>query len=92
MTIWHEIEELLETYDGHLKLDVGTESCWGGELRLLLTDPHNAPARSIVFYSVAGSSPAAVARRLLDDARKWLRTAPEKPIQAPWRARKAEAA
>jgi hypothetical protein len=91
MTVWDEIEDLLELYDGHLKLDVATECCWGGELRLLLTDPASAPARSIVFYSVGEASPTAVTRRLLDDAREWLRTAPEKPIQAPWRKPKLAA-
>jgi hypothetical protein len=83
MTVWDEIDELLDRYDGHLKLDVATQCCWGGELRLGLTNPEDAPARSMVFYSVAGNNPAEVARRLLRDAEAWLASSGCNPLPPP---------
>jgi hypothetical protein len=47
---------------GHLRLDVANDCCWDRELRLGLTNPDDAPARSIV------------AKRLLADAENWLAT------------------
>jgi hypothetical protein len=71
-TVWDTIEMLFRRYDGHLELEVASRCCWSGELRLTVSDPTNAPARSIVFYSMAGASPEDVAERLLADVHDWL--------------------
>ena len=71
-SIWKRVDALLDQFDGHLKIDVASACCWSGELRLGLTNPDNAPARSIVFFSVAGRDPGDVAKRLLADAESWL--------------------
>lgn len=72
MDIWARVSNLFDRYDGDLKIDVASECCWGGELRLGLTNPNGAPARSIVFYSVGGGDPADVAETLSADAEAWL--------------------
>jgi hypothetical protein len=81
--VWNQIEALLNRYDGGLKIDIASLCCWGGELRLTLTNPDNAPARSIVFFSTNGNSPADVAQSLLSDAEKWLATSGIEPLPPP---------
>ena len=56
---WLAIDDLLDAHDGHLKLDVASACCWSGELRIGLTNPDNAPARSAVFFAAGGASPTA---------------------------------
>ena len=82
-TVWDRVRALFERFDGHLKMDVASECCWGGELRLGLTNPDSEPARSIVFYSVAGRDPTEVAKRLLADAENWLATSGVRPLSPP---------
>jgi hypothetical protein len=79
--IWERVDALLDRFDGHLRIDVASDCYWGGELRLGLTNPDNAPARSIVFYSVAGRDPVDVAKRLLADAENWLATSGVNPLE-----------
>jgi len=71
--IWERIDGLLEEVDGHLEISVVSECCWSGELRIGLTNPANAPARSMTFFSVGHGDPASVARRLLADYEDWSR-------------------
>ena len=78
--IWEKVDALLERFDGHMEFEVASECCWSGELRLGLTNPENKPARSIVFFSVAGRDPADVAKRLLADAENWLATSGVEPL------------
>jgi hypothetical protein len=70
--VWDRIYELFDRYDGSIKLEGASLCAWGGELRLTITNPKNAPARSIAFYSVGGLDPVDVAERLLADATDWL--------------------
>lgn len=88
MSTWEEIEELLAVYDGDLEITVASECCWSGQLRLTLTDPMDAPSRSITFYSVGGGSPEMVAARLLDDFKAWLEDSSDAPLPPPdWKTR-----
>ena len=79
--IWEKIDALLARFDGHLKIDVASNCCWSGELRLGLTNPDNKPARSIVFFSAGGLDPSGVAKRLLADAENWLATSGVVPLE-----------
>ena len=84
--IWTAIEDLLEAHDGHLELEVASACCWSGELRIGLTNPNRAPARSAVFFAIAGE-PEEVARRLLADFKDWRKTAgtiPSLEELSPW--------
>jgi hypothetical protein len=71
--VWDRIHDLLEEVDGHLEIGVASECCWSGELRIGLTNPDNAPARNMTFFSVGHGDPTSVARRLLADYEDWRR-------------------
>jgi hypothetical protein len=77
------LEELLEQYDGDLTFEGGTGYAWSGTFRLTLTDPPNAPSRSITFYAAGGTGPAHCARRLLVDVQDWLATSGQVPMPVP---------
>jgi hypothetical protein len=77
---WDQVLDLLGTIDGHLKLEIESESCWAGELRVGLTNPPNAPARSIVFFSAGGADPEEVVTRLLADFHDWQRNSGVAPL------------
>jgi hypothetical protein len=62
---------------------MASESLWGGQLRLTLTNPAEAPSRSMAFYSVAGHGPEDVAERLLADAEAWLAETDTEPLPPP---------
>jgi hypothetical protein len=83
MNVWDEVSRLLEKYDADIHIDCASESAWGGQLRLTLTNPSNAPSRSITFHSVGGQNPNKVARRLLDDAKVWLADSGVEPLPVP---------
>ena len=83
MNVWDEVERLLDKYDADIHIDCGSACAWGGQLRLTLTNPDNAPSRSITFYSVGGLNPNKVARRLLDDAKVWLADSDVEPLPVP---------
>lgn len=72
MSALEQLEALLDRYDADLKFDVATACCWSGTFRLTLTDPKNAPSRSITFHSAGGSSPEQLAEVLLKDVEAWL--------------------
>jgi hypothetical protein len=76
MTSIELIETLLEKYDGSFRLSVGTECCWGGELRLTMTNPPLAPSRSITFYACAGAGPEDIATALYKDYLAWIDSLP----------------
>jgi hypothetical protein len=85
--IWTAIEDILEAHDGHLELNVASACCWSGELRIGLTNPNNAPARSAAFFAAGGGTPEEVARRLLADFHEWRKTAgtiPSLEELSPW--------
>lgn len=81
--IWTELEDLLDIYDADFEVTVATACCWSGQLRLTLTNPQNAPSRSITFYAVGCGSPQDVARRVLDDAGKWMAETNDRPMPVP---------
>lgn len=80
---WTEIATLLERYDGDAKFEVGSLSAWSGEIRLTLSDPLNAPARSIAFYSVGNADPWDAATAVLADLKEWLETSGVEPMPVP---------
>jgi hypothetical protein len=66
---------------------VASGCCWAGELRITLTNPDKAPARSIAFYSAAGETPESVMERLLADFREWEKANGKPPLLrdlSPW--------
>jgi hypothetical protein len=82
-TVWHVIDDLLETYDGDVHIQCASRCAWSGEIRLTLAEPEGAPSRSISFRSVGGALPETVAERLLADVRAWLATSDVKPLPTP---------
>jgi len=82
-TVWDAIDDLLETYDGDVRIECASQCAWSGEIRLTLADPEGAPSRSISFQSIGGALPERVAERLLADVRDWLATSDVKPLPAP---------
>jgi hypothetical protein len=80
--VWTELAQLLDAYDSDFKVVIASTTAWSGQLRLTLTNPDDAPSRSITFYAVAGASPEEVARAVLDDARRWLAENPP-PLPVP---------
>jgi hypothetical protein len=72
LSVWERLEDVIEASDGHLELMVAAQCCWSGELRIGLTNPPHAPARSMVFFSAGGANPAQVAKRLLADYEDWM--------------------
>ena len=84
-TVWDAIDELLETYDGDIRIECGSKCAWAGHIRLTLTDPEGAPSRGVTFSSVGGVVPEDVAERLLADVQDWLATSGLQPLPAaPW--------
>jgi len=83
MSVWDEVDTLLGTYDASVRFDSATGCMWGGELRLTLTDPPNAPSRSMAFYKSGAMDPAQAARELLDDAESWLKESGLEPVRVP---------
>jgi hypothetical protein len=81
MDVWKRLNLLLDRYDGDIKLGRHSESVWDGQLRLGLTNPTGAPARSMVFHASGGTTPADVVERLLDDAHEWLATSGVEPLR-----------
>jgi hypothetical protein len=79
----NELVVLLEKYDGTIKLDTASECCWSCEVRLSLTNPDNAPARSMTFYAVAGDTPETVASAVLGDVKHWLDEENGTPLAVP---------
>ena len=77
------IDDLLETYDGDVRIECASQCAWSGEIRLTLADPEGAPSRSISFQSIGGALPERVAERFLADVRDWLATSDVKPLPAP---------
>jgi hypothetical protein len=79
-SVWDEVADLLECYDGDLRLNTASECVWAGQLRLMLTNPERKPARSIVFFASGGIDPADIANRLLADAEDWLAKSEVQPL------------
>jgi hypothetical protein len=78
-----ELEELFATYDGAIKLEGESLSMWSAELRLVLTNPRGEPSRSMTFYGAGGEDSDDVARRVLNDARRWLKESGLTPMAPP---------
>jgi hypothetical protein len=57
--------------DFDLKLTIGKECAWSGEVRITTMRNDDGPDESIVFFSVGGHDAEAVAERLLIHYRKW---------------------
>lgn len=83
MTALAQLEEMLEQYDADLKFNVASGCAWSGQLRLTLTNPDNAPSRSITFYSAGGLGPEDLAERLLADVQEWLAESDVEPLPVP---------
>lgn len=83
MSVWREIEDLLDRYGASVRIEYASESAWSAELRLALTHPLNTPSQSIVFSTTAASSPSGAARALLDAADEWMRESGVEPVPAP---------
>ena len=81
--VWARLERALQTHDADFEATIGSGSAWSGRLRLTLTDPDDAPSRSVMFYSVGGAGPEAVAARVLDDAEAWMRESGTVPMPVP---------
>ena len=81
--IWRELDDLLEKFDADARFEVGSGSMWSGEIRLTLTNPDNAPSRSMTFYSVGANDPAEAATALLADVAEWLTTSGVEPLGVP---------
>jgi hypothetical protein len=82
-TVWDTIDDLLDAYDGVVRIECASRCAWSGEIRLTLSEPEGAPARRISFQSIGGALPETVAERLLADVRAWLATSDVKPLPAP---------
>ena len=83
--VWERVDEMLNRYDAHVDINCGTAYVWSGQLRLTLTNPENAPARSMVFFSAGGGDPEDVAEALLADAEAWLAESQQEPLLPPAR-------
>lgn len=80
---WDRVDDLLERYDGSVRIIGASECAWSGELRLTLTDPDNAPSRSMTFFSVAHADPEDVAVDLLTDCELWMLESETEPLPVP---------
>jgi hypothetical protein len=74
-TPWDEVDALLKQYDGQVDISVSSEALWWGELRLT-----TRKGQSVLFHSVVGSDPAAIAKQLLAKAKAWLATTDAEPL------------
>jgi hypothetical protein len=68
--VWDELDDLLDRFDADVRIEGGSGCAWSGQVRLTLTEPPNAPSRSMTFHSVGGAAPDDVGARLLDDVAK----------------------
>src|SRR6187551_3722951 len=82
-TVWDTIDDLLDTYDGVVRIECASRCAWSGEIRLTLSEPQDAPARRISFQAVGGALPETVAERLLAGVRDWLATSDARPLPPP---------
>jgi hypothetical protein len=82
-TVWDTLDDLLDTYDGAVRIECASRCAWSGEIRLTLAEPEGAPSRSITFRAVGGALPETVAERLLADVRDWLATSRATPLPPP---------
>jgi hypothetical protein len=82
-TVWDTIDDLLETYDGDVRIEYASRCAWCGEIRLMLAEPEGAPSRSITFRSLGGARPETVAERLIADVRAWLAASDVRPLPPP---------
>src|SRR5215475_8057305 len=78
--VWDRLLDLLGKYDGDFKVDIHSQSAWGGQLRLTIEDMPGKPAFSIAFYKGGGIDPEDVATQLIDEAEKWIAEAKIKPL------------
>jgi hypothetical protein len=83
MTAVERLDDLLGRYDADLRFEAASECAWSGQVRLTLTNPANAPSRSITFFSVGGVGPEDVAEALLKDVEQWLRESGQEPLPVP---------
>jgi hypothetical protein len=82
-SVWEDVDELLARYDSSLRFEIASACDWSGELRLTLTDPENAPSRSVTFFSAGGGDPEEVAHAVLADAVAWLAESDQQPLPVP---------
>jgi len=71
-TPWEKLDEVLAAYDADFKVDIGTASCWSGQLRVTLTNPEGKPSRSVTFFSAGQAWPEDVATEVLADLERCL--------------------
>ena len=64
---WERVRELLNRYDGSLKIEASTGCKWNGELRLTWSKD-----RFIALHSAGHGSPIACAKHLLRDAHEFM--------------------
>lgn len=83
MNVWMRLSDLLMAYDADFEVNTASECAWAGHLRLTLTNPENAPSRSMTFYSVGKGGPEEVATAVLDDAEGWIQETGIKPMPVP---------
>lgn len=91
-TVWGRLDNILDRFDSDFKINVGSGCAWSGFLRLTLTNPDDAPSRSITFFSAGGGAPEHVAEAVLSDAEEWLRESGTEPMPVPrWMTHDEEA-
>jgi hypothetical protein len=83
MTVWDDLDRILDTYDAAFETNVGTGYAWSGQLRVTLTNPDGEPSRSMTFFSAGQLSAEAVALTVIGDFEKWLVEADAEPLPPP---------
>lgn len=82
-TAWEEVDQLLSCYLGGVKLEMIEPGHWDGELRLVTSDPEDAPARSMTFFSRGCGTAEDTLERLLRESDEWLREGGD-PLEISW--------
>src|SRR2546430_17026106 len=72
MTVWDSVDDLTEQFDATAKIEGGSGCAWSAEIRLTLTNPEEAPSRSIAFWTTGHAGPEQAVTALLDDVKTWL--------------------
>jgi hypothetical protein len=83
MSVWDEMNGVVDRYDSEFKVDVGTATCWAGFLRVTLTNPDAGASRSMTFFKGGFDSPEEVARCVLDDFAAWHEETGIEPMPMP---------
>ena len=83
MTVWDSVDDLTEQFDATAKIEGGSGCAWSAEIRLTLTNPEEAPSRSIAFWTTGHAGPEQAVTALLDDVKTWLAESGVVPLPVP---------